>query len=106
LVPTILETACLAVLSTPIPALNIKRTLGLQVNVANVGSYDYNFQPTGNILASYNECQKNIYTLYQMLKYLPAPTTTIFCLTKSFKGRPCALIVPSSPARATPAVPC
>jgi len=38
-------------------------------------------------------------------KYLPAPTTTIFWLTKSDNGRPWALTVPSNPASATPAVP-
>jgi hypothetical protein len=38
-------------------------------------------------------------------RYLPAPTTTIFCFTKSFKGRPCALTAPNNPASATPAVP-
>ena len=37
--------------------------------------------------------------------YLPAPTTTIFCFTKSVNGRPCALTAPSNPASATPAVP-
>jgi hypothetical protein len=91
-IPGILNIACLAMLSTPNPALNSEEVLELTKQ-----NFDKQ-QIIWNILRKMCNHVKRI-------TYLPAPTTTIFCLVKSVRGRPCALTAPSRPARATPAVP-
>lgn len=118
--PSILCIAFLTMFTTPSPALHREELIKclkkqqkkkrkrldkssthhkIHVSLSKDGSQSF-YQTT---------MQVNTYTYYDTMVvcslYLPAPTTTIFCFTKSSIGRPIARTAPSNPPRATPAVP-